>query len=546
MSDISDKLERQAELLFANVTGWEEKALRRIGERIKSMKHLSHADLQALNNATIVRQDIDAIIDELALLTEQTAEQVEEVYTNMLEEQHLENQPLYDYRDKPFVPMKDNKWMQAIVRAHARNTAETMVNLSMTKSKRIGSIDKTGKFVPLDVNYKKILDKAVMSITTGTGDFGSEMRDLLRELGGSGLRMDYGGGVTRRLDSMVRQGVLYGAKQASVEYNEMIGEELECDGIEIDWHTNPRPSHEFMQGKQFSLKGRRIIKGEVYESADKALKALNDYGCLHFPTPVILGVSVPVYDEKQLAELNKKNSREIEIDGVTKNGYGWKQTMRSLELQARYTKGEINILRASGDKEGVKQLKTKLNAINEKYYKISDATGIKAQPHRMSVVRGGKNTQNVLQNTDNGGIIKSGAVSGARNPYSEKAKEHANKYYGLVRSMQTDVKKISEGTGFTERQIQDVKNFIFYEKHDLGGDTLELFEPDYMMGESWRRLISGKPEPHDITLINHEIMERELIRQGYSQEEAHILTSKKYNYDKEATEFYDKIKKYSD
>lgn len=140
----------------------------------------------------------------------------------------------------------------------------------------------------------------------------------------------------------------------------------------------------------------------------------------------------------------------------------------------------------------------------------------------------------------------SGGVSGARNPYGDKAQEHANKYYDLVRSMKTDVSKISKATGFSEDEIQKVKDFIFNEKHDLGGSANERFEPDYMMSESWKRLIAGNPEPHDITLINHEITECELMKQGYTQVEAHIIASKKYNYAKEATEFYGKIEKYKD
>lgn len=56
--------------------------------------------------------------------------------------------------------------------------------------------------------------------------------------------------------------------------------------------------------------------------------------------------------------------------------------------------------------------------------------------------------------------------------------------------------------------------------------------------------MNGTPEPHDLTMIKHEIMEKELMEQGLNQDKAHIITSKKYNYDKEATEFYDKIEKY--
>ena len=73
--------------------------------------------------------------------------------------------------------------------------------------------------------------------------------------------------------------------------------------------------------------------------------------------------------------------------------------------------------------------------------------------------------QSLVKN-DKISIIISGGISGARNPFGEKAKEHAEKYYGLVRSMKTDVAKISMATGMTE-EIQNVKDFIFNEKHDL-------------------------------------------------------------------------------
>lgn len=168
-----------------------------------------------------------------------------------------------------------------------------------------------------------------------------------------------------------------------------------------------------------------------------------------------------------------------------------------------------------------------------KYDQIAEVTGIDKEPKRLTV-------QKTYTTQDSGGI------SGARNPYGDKAQEHANKYYGLVRSMKTDVSKIAEATGFSEDEIQKVKDFIFNEKHDLGGSEKERFESDYMMSESWKRLIAGTPEPHDITLINHEITERELMKRGYTQAEAHIIASKKYNYAKEAIEFYDKIEKYKD
>ena len=65
-----------------------------------------------------------------------------------------------------------------------------------------------------------------------------------------------------------------------------------------------------------------------------------------------------------------------------------------------------------------------------------------------------------------------------------------------------------------------------------------------MMGESWRRLMEGTPEHHDLVMIEHEILERKLIGQGMSQDEAHVQASKQYNYGEEALKYYGQIKKY--
>lgn len=148
-----------------------------------------------------------------------------------------------------------------------------------------------------------------------------------------------------------------------------------------------------------------------------------------------------------------------------------------------------------------------------------------------------------LTNSSESAIINSGAVSGARNPYGDKANEHAVRYYEAVRKMTTDVDRIAKTTGRSTAEIQAIKNYIFTDEHDLIGGR-QRFAPDYMMAESWRRLIDGKPEPHDLTLINHEIMEKELMAQGVPQDEAHIMTSKVYDYPTEAREYYGKIKKF--
>lgn len=158
-------------------------------------------------------------------------------------------------------------------------------------------------------------------------------------------------------------------------------------------------------------------------------------------------------------------------------------------------------------------------------------------------VQAAKKAKSGLTSGAKGGTIKK--TSGALNPISKRADEHAKRYYASVRKMKTDVSKISKNTGFSEELIESIKNFIFMEKHDLG-DRVDYFDPDYKMAESWQRLIDGKNiQHHDLTLLKHEKMERELMLQGYTQDEAHRITSMKYNYGKEAEEYYDKIEKHS-
>ena len=157
------------------------------------------------------------------------------------------------------MPFAENRELQAIARAYAKTTGETMINLAKTKALCV--LGANGKPIGMQKYYTDVLDKAVMQVTTGATDFHTAMRDSIIELGGSGVRVDYGGGVTRRLDTVVRQNLLWGAKQASVEYNEMIGEELSCDGYEVDAHSSPRPSHMFVQGKQYCIGKSRTING---------------------------------------------------------------------------------------------------------------------------------------------------------------------------------------------------------------------------------------------------------------------------------------------
>lgn len=157
-----------------------------------------------------------------------------------------------------------------------------------------------------------------------------------------------------------------------------------------------------------------------------------------------------------------------------------------------------------------------------------------------------KDSSGSVDKSGGSGIINTGAISGALNPYSKEAEKHAAQYYESVRHMKTDIKHIAANTGISENDIYKIKEHIFLKKHDLGGSEPEYFYPSYEMAQSWQRLIDGKNiKEHDITLLRHELMEYDLMEQGYSQFEAHRITENKYNYGKEVKDYYAEINKHS-
>lgn len=397
--DNIQRLEQQADLLMQNISGWEQSTLNRIGKRIGKYGKLSLADVKAINNIAVVKQDMDAITKELAKVTGLNISQVEQMYADLIEQQHLANQPLYDYRGKQFVPFADNRELQSIVRAYAKTTGETMINLA--KTKLWCTRNAKGQFVNMQKGYVEILDRAVMQVATGSTDFHTAMRESIIQLGGGGVRVDYGGGVTRRLDTVVRQNLLWGAKQASVEYNNMIGEELGCDGYEVDAHSSPRPSHMFVQGKQYCIGKSRKINGIYFvgfeetdpesEEGKSASEALSEYGCLHFKTPIICGISEPRFSKEELAKIEADNKKTYNINGKEVTSYEATQMQRRLETAVRNEKTTRELARASGDKALVKRCNERIKAYQGKYAEITEITGIPEDRKRMSVPRKPKN-----------------------------------------------------------------------------------------------------------------------------------------------------------
>ncbi|MCI1958844.1 MAG: minor capsid protein [Clostridia bacterium] len=150
-----------------------------------------------------------------------------------------------------------------------------------------------------------------------------------------------------------------------------------------------------------------------------------------------------------------------------------------------------------------------------------------------------------VDNASENDIINSGALTNRNDPYQDKREAHAKLYYKEVRNSDKEsiIKTIAKNTGFAIDEISKMYDHVFVNKYNLS-NGYERFYPDYNMAESVRRLREGKNiQKHDLTLINHESMEYDLMnKEKMNYVQAHKLAEKKYNYSKELNEFLDKFK----
>lgn len=396
MADISkfddiSKLQTYEDYIANNITEWETESIARICRKIGKIGRMSKKELEKFDADKEAKKEWERIVAALAIATALNIRTLKKAYISEFEAWEKQNEYLYQYRGKKPLGVK-NGALQGIIDKAVKQNGKEILNLTNTKA--LSVLDRNGNPIRFqDAIYKSFSD-AVKTVTEGKADFYTTMRQTVQNLGGGGCRVNYGEGITRRLDTVVRQNMAYGIKQSHKEYNEVVGREIGADGIEIDYHSNSRPSHRYMQGKQYSKGEGKTVNGVLYPSAEKEGvydRLYEDYNCRHYETDIILGVSEPRYSEEELKRFEEQDKQLYKIGNIEKDGYGWSQSMRACETEIRKCKDEINALKAFGNSEQqIKELRKRIKTVRAKYNEIAEVTGISQEPKRMSVPRGTK------------------------------------------------------------------------------------------------------------------------------------------------------------
>lgn len=386
-----EELEKYAQIIYNRYEYFNNYTLETIARRIKATGQLSAADQQALKNIADITGDMKVITKKLAEITQMNIADIEKIYTQVVTDGVNTYKSLYDFKGMKFVPFEQNEFAKQLVRNWVIQTSETMLNLSRTKALCFDKTDIFGNVTgstPLTGAFENAISEAVQAVSSGTADFNTAMTKTVERLGGSGIKVQYASGVNRSMSAMIRQNILYGAKQSAQAYDKYIGEKLDCDGFEVDAHSGCRPSHEFMQGKMYSYNGEKTVDGVTYEDGAEALKALNDYGCLHFKTDVILGVSSPRYSDEELELIRRKTKELLEYDGKKKTLYEWKQTQRKIERSVRTEQQKANMFRAVGNNIKADECAARVAAYRNKYDDMCRKVGLTPHTERMRAYNG--------------------------------------------------------------------------------------------------------------------------------------------------------------
>lgn len=345
-----------------------EEYLTLMGEHLRDIGRLTETDVHRLKQLKRMNANVEAIKKKIAQAAAASVEDVEKVFQAVAESNLDFANAMFAESHDPGVKVSPIKTlsspMERILKAQLRITAQSMANLSQTTI--------------LSDGYKAAVDVAVQTVQSGLTDYSSAIRRALKEAAAEGLRVQYQSGLTRRLDTAVRQNILDGVRALNHDTLNQLGKEFGSDGVEISAHMLCATDHLPYQGLQFSNKEFDRIQNTL----DRPFGMWN---CKHTMYPILLGISEPSHTREELEMYRNYSQEAVTIDDVTMSRYEWSQQQRRIETAVREQKNIANGAKAAGDSVLRREAQRNINRLQAQYAKISDAAGLTPEKERMAV-----------------------------------------------------------------------------------------------------------------------------------------------------------------
>lgn len=353
-----------------------------IVERISMIDEISRTtdwEIYTLSRLGVPSENIKKAIQ--VTLNKSDAE-IERIYKEVIEEGYARDKAIYESTGKPFTPYDKNLDLQDYIKGIKEQTQGDLTNL--TQSMGVAKAE-SGRTVFSDLTnyYQRILDNAVMDITTGTFDYNSLIKKVINEMTSSGIRtVTYEKGYTNRIEVAARRALMTGVSQVLQKNTEQMAQDLETEHFEISWHATARPSHQVWQGRVFS-------KAELVSVCGLGtVTGLLGANCYHAYYPFVLGISERTYTDEQLDEMNAKENKKKPYKSKEYDSYEATQHQRKLETLMRKYKREIQLMeKANMSSEDIQNVSSKYRATMNEYVDFSKKMGLPQQRERIYTPR---------------------------------------------------------------------------------------------------------------------------------------------------------------
>lgn len=362
--------------------------------------------------------------------------------------------------------------------------------------------------------YRQVIYNAQVYANTGSGTYEKAIDMATEDFRRAGLNcVQYANGARHTLADYADMAIRTACKRAYLQGEGQKRQEWGISTVIINKRGNPCPKCLPFVGK--------VLIDDVWSGGPKDGKSS------------VTGIKYPLMSsaiEAGLYHPRCKDSHTTYFEGIS-----------TLPEKSQYTKAELSELADKTYQESRQQYAVRQE---KKFGRMADFS---LDPENRQKYERKQNEWKSIANDTTSDIM----VSGARitDTFSEEADNFADMYYKEIRSFSTDAKKIAENLGKEESDIAKIKAYLFEEKslYDPDLKTYRRFDPDCAIAQSWQRLMAGKDiKPHDRTLIEHELLEMKIKRENPNIEhwKAHELATEKYDYPKEALEYYGNLKKH--
>ena len=409
---LSDEvLEKVIDRLTERINKGNEYIINEIGKSIGQLRTVTPSKAHQLGQLLKYGGSYEKIVQKLSEITDLNTKDIYKIFDEVAKNDYQFAEQFYKYRNIDYIPFEENEALTNIVNSIAQATVGEYLNLSNTNVIGFAIKDEFDNLIfrNLKQAYYELVDEAVLNVGMGKETFDSALYRTLKGIGESGLKVVYPTTYigkdgkehhyVRRLDSALKMNMKEGLKNLHNETQMIFGDQFNADGVEISVHLNPAPDHEKVQGHQFSYdefdkfqtdQDCYSYDGTFYPAVSDETghdrRAIGQYNCYHYIFSIVLGVSKPEYNNKQLQDIINKNNTGFEFEGKHYTNYQGTQLQRRIENEIRKAKDNQIIGKASKNVKLIDESQQRITQLTSKYRKLNKISGLPDAISRARVV----------------------------------------------------------------------------------------------------------------------------------------------------------------